>query len=117
MTAAKVANSQRTFTVSLLLIAVWAAIGPFFHYSNTWQLTINTRTAILRFLMILLIQHAQNRASAAAHAKLDELIRANQEARNVVAGLESDRMRDLSHYRKVVMTPLALRHSAEQRDM
>jgi low affinity Fe/Cu permease len=86
--AAKVAGSQRAFTVSILLIAVWAATGSFFHYSNSWQLAINNRTAILRFFMILLIQHAQKRASVAAHAKLDELIRANQEARDVYLGLE-----------------------------
>ena len=63
-------------------------MGPVFHYSDTWQLAINTRTAILRFFMVLLIQHTQNRASTAAHAKLDELIRASEEARNVYVGLE-----------------------------
>jgi low affinity Fe/Cu permease len=86
--ASRAAGSQRTFTISLLLIAAWAATGPFFHYSETWQLAINTRTAILRFFMILLIQHTQNRASISAHAKLDELIRANETARDHYVGLE-----------------------------
>jgi low affinity Fe/Cu permease len=88
MAAAQAARSQRTFTISLLLIAAWAVTNPLFHYSDTWQLAINTRTAVLRFFMVLLIQQTQNRASAAARTKLDELIRASQEARNVYVGLE-----------------------------
>jgi low affinity Fe/Cu permease len=95
--AAKVAGSQRTFTVSLLLIAAWAATGPLFHYSNSWQLAMNTRTAILRFFMILLIQHTQNRASTAVHTKLDELIRANQESRDIYVGLEQRSDESLRH--------------------
>jgi low affinity Fe/Cu permease len=97
MANARAAGSQRAFTVSLLLIAGWAMAGPFFHYSNTWQLAINSRTAILRFFMILLIQHAQNRASTAAHAKLDELIRANQDARAVYVGVEKLSVESFEH--------------------
>ena len=88
MVATRLAGSPRTFTITLVLIAAWAATGPLFHYSNSWQLAINTRTAILRFFMILIIQHNQNRASGAAHAKLDELIRASREARAVFVGME-----------------------------
>ena len=88
MALARVVGAQRNFTISLLLIAAWAVTGPLFHYSNSWQLAINTRTAVLRFFIVLLIQHSQNRQSVAAHAKLDELIRASHAARNVYLGLE-----------------------------
>jgi low affinity Fe/Cu permease len=98
--AARAAGSQRTFTISLFLITAWAVTGPVFHYSDTWQLVINTRTAILRFFMVLLIQHTQNRASTAAHAKLDELIRASEEARNVYVGLEKRADNSLRELRK-----------------
>jgi low affinity Fe/Cu permease len=97
---ARAAGSQRTFTISLFLIAAWAVTGPFFHYSDTWQLAINTRTAILRFFMVLLIQHTQDRASTAAHAKLDELIRASEDARNVYVGLEKRSDDSLRQLRK-----------------
>src|ERR1700744_1662654 len=74
---ARAASTPRAFAMSLALVVIWAVAGPFFHYSNTWQLTLNTRMTILRFLMVLFIQHLQNRDRAAAHVKLDELIRAS----------------------------------------
>jgi len=76
------------FVAALLLIIAWAVTGPFFHYSDTWQLIINTSTTIDTFLMVFLLQNTQNRDTAAIQLKLDELIRANQNARNIMLCLE-----------------------------
>jgi low affinity Fe/Cu permease len=76
-----------TFIACVLLVVVWAATGPMFHYSDTWQLVINTSTTIVTFLMVFLIQNTQNRDGAAIQAKLDELIRASQ-AKNEFIGIE-----------------------------
>ena len=72
----------------MLLIVVWAASGPLFGFSDTWQLVINTGTTIITFLMVFLIQNTQNRDSAALQAKLDELIRASK-AKNSFIGIEN----------------------------
>jgi low affinity Fe/Cu permease len=77
-----------TFGLVVVLILVWAATGPIFHFSDTWQLFINTGTTIVTFLMVFLIQNAQNRDGAAIQAKLDELIRAVGHARNEFIGIE-----------------------------
>jgi low affinity Fe/Cu permease len=71
-----------------MVIVAWAATGPVFHYSDTWQLIINTGTTIVTFLMVFLIQNTQNRDSQAIHLKLDELIRSIETARNSVLDLE-----------------------------
>ena len=76
------------FTGAALIIVVWAVTGPLFHWSDTWQLVINTGTTIVTFLMVFLIQNAQNRDAAAIQAKLDELIRAVGHARNEFIGIE-----------------------------
>ena len=76
-----------TFIICVLLVVIWAATGPAFHYSDTWQLVINTSTTIVTFLMVFLIQSTQNRDAKATHLKLDELIRSSK-ARNVFADLE-----------------------------
>ncbi|MEO5773821.1 MAG: low affinity iron permease family protein [Sphingomicrobium sp.] len=76
------------FVFALLIIIVWAVTGPLFHWSDTWQLVINTGTTIVTFLMVFLIQNAQNRDAAAIQAKLDELIRAVGHARNEFIGIE-----------------------------
>jgi low affinity Fe/Cu permease len=76
------------FMAAVALIIAWAVTGPFFHYSDTWQLIINTSTTIVTFLMVFLLQNTQNRDTAAIQLKLDELIRANQNARNMMLGLE-----------------------------
>ena len=77
-----------TFVLCCLVIMVWAISGPLFRYSDTWQLIINTGTTIITFLMVFLIQNTQNRKGAALQAKLDELIRATQNAHNALVGLE-----------------------------
>jgi len=77
-----------TFVLAFLVIVVWGVTGPLFHYSDTWQLVINTGTTIVTFLMVFLIQNTQNRDSNALHAKLDELIRIS-EAHNSFIGIEN----------------------------
>ena len=76
------------FIIAASVIIVWAVTGPLFHWSDTWQLVINTGTTIVTFLMVFLIQNAQNRDASAIQAKLDELIRAVGHARNEFIGIE-----------------------------
>ncbi len=82
------AGQPVAFIVALLAVIVWGATGPLFHYSETWQLVINTGTTIITFLMIFLVQNSQNRDGAAMQAKLDELIRAIEDARGNFIGIE-----------------------------
>ena len=82
------AGQPLAFIVALGVIIVWAVTGPLFAYSDTWQLVINTSTTIVTFLMVFVIQNSQNRDAAALQAKLDELIRATQAARNEFIGIE-----------------------------
>ena len=84
---AKVSGRPITFAVCVVVILIWAATGPMFGYSDTWQLIINTGTTIVTFLMVFLIQNTQNRDGAAIQTKLDELIRASA-AQNVFIGIE-----------------------------
>jgi low affinity Fe/Cu permease len=82
------AGQPLTFITALLVILVWAVTGPVFHFSDTWQLIINTGTTIITFLMVFLIQNSQNRDGAAMQAKLDELLRAVDKARESFIGIE-----------------------------
>jgi low affinity Fe/Cu permease len=84
---AKAAGRPLAFILCLVAIVVWAATGPFFGFSDTWQLIINTATTIVTFLMVFLIQNTQNRDGAALQTKLDELIRAST-AQNMFVGIE-----------------------------
>jgi low affinity Fe/Cu permease len=82
------AGQPLTFAIAVGVIVVWAVSGPMFHYSDTWQLVINTGTTIVTFLMVFLIQNSQNRDAAAMQAKLDELLRAVDKAREQFIGIE-----------------------------
>ena len=81
-------GSAWAFAGAVLVILVWVLTGPMFHFSDTWQLVINTATTIVTFLMVFLIQNTQNRDAKAVHLKLDELIRALKDARNELVDLE-----------------------------
>ena len=84
----EVLGRAEVFLGAVVLIVVWAVLGPIYHYSDTWQLVINTATTIVTFLMVFLIQNTQNRDARAIHLKLDELIRAVHGARNRLVDLE-----------------------------
>ena len=95
-----VLGSAWAFASAILIIVVWGLTGPAFHYSNTWQLIINTGTTIVTFLMVFLIQNTQNRDAKAAHLKLDEVIRALKGARNELVDLEKLSDEDLTSLEK-----------------
>lgn len=86
--ASIVVGTAWAFAIAILIIVIWGATGPKFHYSDTWQLIINTGTTIVTFLMVFVIQNTQNRDAKAIHLKLDELIRAMKGARNKLVDLE-----------------------------
>ena len=85
---AAAAGQPGTFTLALAIIILWAVTGPVFHWSNTWQLVVNTATTIITFLMVFLIQNSQNRDAAAMQCKLDEILRAIEPAREQFIGIE-----------------------------
>ncbi len=85
---AEYAGSPWAFLIAVGFVIIWAVSGPLFNYSDTWQLTINTGTTIITFLIVFLIQNTQNRDAVAMHLKLDELIRAIKGARNQLIELE-----------------------------
>jgi low affinity Fe/Cu permease len=86
---AEIVGTPAAFFASVILIVMWGCSGPLFHFSDTWQLVINTGTTIITFLMVFLIQNTQNRDSRAVHLKLDELIKALRGARNSIIDLDS----------------------------
>jgi low affinity Fe/Cu permease len=88
-TTSQAVGSSWAFLLATLVIVIWAATGPLFHYSDTWQLVINTGTTIITFLMVFLIQNTQNRDAKAIHLKLDELIRGVDGARTHLVDLEA----------------------------
>jgi low affinity Fe/Cu permease len=95
--ASKHLGAPWAFIVAVAIVLGWAATGPFFQFSETWQLVINTGTTIITFLMVFLIQATQNRDAKAIQLKLDELIRASK-ARNVFADLEDATEEELEHF-------------------
>ncbi len=87
----KISNASgkaSAFIISVLVVIIWAAVGPIFDYSDTWQLVINTGTTVVTFLMVFLIQNTQNRDSKSIHLKLDELIRTQKNASNAFMDLD-----------------------------
>src|SRR4249920_494948 len=93
--AARLSGRPATFMLAVGVIMVWAITGPLFHYSDTWQLVINTGTTIITFLMVFLIQNTQNRDTLALQVKLSELILALNEADNRLAAIEESSDEDL----------------------
>jgi low affinity Fe/Cu permease len=98
--AATVTGKPATFIVAVGIIITWAVLGPFFGFSDTWQLVINTGTTIITFLMVFLIQNTQNRDTEALQIKLDEIIRSTRGARNAVLDLEEMDEKQLNAIRK-----------------
>ena len=98
--AAEAVGSPWTFIAAVVVILLWAVSGPFFGFSDTWQLVINTGTTIVTFLMVFLIQNTQNRDARATHLKLDELIRCTKGARNSLVSLENSSEEELERLHK-----------------
>ena len=86
--ASAAVGSASAFVIATLIVLLWAVTGPLFHYSDTWQLAINTGTTVVTFLMVFLIQNTQNRDARVTQLKLDELIRAVSGARNALVDME-----------------------------
>jgi low affinity Fe/Cu permease len=98
-------GTRWAFLIALTIIIGWIVSGPYFRYSDTWQLVINTATTIITFLMVFLIQNTQNRDARAIHLKLDEIIHAIRSARNEMIDIEKlpdDELQELSkHYERI----------------
>jgi len=99
-TTARITGNAATFATAASIIIVWAVTGPIFHFSDTWQLFINTGTTVVTFLMVFLIQNTQNRDSQAVQIKLDEIIRALTDANNALLDLEDLEQNDLDLIRR-----------------
>jgi low affinity Fe/Cu permease len=97
---ATVAGHYQTFLGAILVIIVWAVSGPFFGFSDTWQLVINTFTTLVTFLMVFLIQNTQNRDARAMHLKLDELIRSIEAADNAIIRAEDETDEELGELKR-----------------
>ncbi len=89
-------GTPAAFALALALVVIWAATGPLFRFTDSWQLVINTGTTVITFLMVFVIQATQNRETRALHLKVDELIRAQRHARNIFADLEHATEEELS---------------------
>jgi low affinity Fe/Cu permease len=98
--AAKTMGSPLAFVVAVAIVAGWAVSGPFFGWSDTWQLVINTGTTIVTFLMVFLIQNTQNRDALAVHLKLDELLHAVGRARDELVDLEDATDEEMERLRR-----------------
>jgi low affinity Fe/Cu permease len=116
--AARASGKPVSTMLAFAVIVAWAATGPIFHYSDTWQLVINTGTSLITFLMVFLIQNSQNRDTEALQIKLDELIRAMKPADNSLLNLEELESDDLDRirveYRELAEKARALRTAEAQ---
>jgi low affinity Fe/Cu permease len=97
---ARASGHAGTFGAAVVIVVIWAITGPLFHFSDTWQLVINTGTTIVTFLMVFLIQNTQNRDSVAMQVKLDELLRALKGAETAMADLEDLTEAELDAFKK-----------------
>jgi low affinity Fe/Cu permease len=100
----KATGSPAAVIVAFSVILVWAVTGPLFHFSDTWQLVINTGTTIITFIMVFIIQHSQNKDTVAMHIKLNELIAANGRASNRVVNIEDLTENELQTLKKFYIT-------------
>jgi len=100
--SANIMGQPWAFLLSVFVCLVWAVSGPIFHYSDTWQLVINTATTVLTFLAVFLIQNSQNRDGAAIQAKLDEVLRALSDARAEFVGIEHLTDTEICHIRDTI---------------
>jgi low affinity Fe/Cu permease len=119
-------GSTSAFTLACAIIVIWAVIGPFFRYSDTWQLVINTGTTIVTFLMVFLIQRTQNKDSLALHLKLNEIVAAMQGASNRLIDVESLTEQELKvlHHHYAMLAQMAKKdvtltqsHSIEEAEL
>jgi low affinity Fe/Cu permease len=108
-------GSSSAFFTAIVVVLVWAGMGPIYHWSDTWQLVINTGTTIVTFVMVFLIQNTQNRDAKAMHLKLDELLRGVQGARTGLVHLEDlndDELAELEAEFKALKERVAARRAA-----
>src|SRR5436189_3165002 len=113
-TTSQAVGSSWSFILAVLIILLWAVTGPMFHYSDTWQLVINTGTTIITFLMVFLIQNTQNRDAKAIHLKLDELIKGVKGARTGLVDLEKLSDEELDQLQKEFERLRQAENTAEQ---
>ncbi len=111
--ATKATGTPAAFLLSVFVLIIWAVSGPYFNYSDTWQLVINTGTTCITFLMVFLIQQSQNKDTTAVHLKLNELIAANKYASNSLVSIEDLTEREMETIKKFYMQ-LAQLSKAEQ---
>jgi low affinity Fe/Cu permease len=117
--AAELLGTYSAFLIAVAVVLVWAVSGPLFHFSDSWQLIINTGTTVVTFLMVFLIQATQNRETRALHLKLDELIRSQRRARNLFTGLEhasNEELEQLEHEFAKIRARAGVRRGGRSKD-